>query len=85
MIDKSRAAFEAWVKSVHLDAVTRVKDAWGEDCYLPHINSMWFGWQASRKVALNEAWDACIAIATAPSNCTLGVAISCGDAIRNLK
>jgi len=41
--------------------------------------------EASRSVALEEATGACIAIAIAPSNCILRVAMNCADAIRSLK
>lgn len=55
MTDKSRAAFEAWAKAAYLDCNTKVTSAWGVLNYLPHIESMWSGWQASRKQALEEA------------------------------
>ncbi len=38
-----------------------------------------------RESALDEAAAACTAIAVAPSNCVLGVAITCADAIGRLK
>lgn len=38
-----------------------------------------------RERVLDEAAAACTAIAIAPSNCVLGVAITCADAIRSLK
>jgi len=41
--------------------------------------------ESSRSVALEEAAGACIAIAIAPSNCILGAAMNCADAIRKLK
>lgn len=55
MTDKSRAAFEAWAKAAYLDCNTKVTSAWGVLNYLPHIESMWSGWQASRKQALEDA------------------------------
>jgi hypothetical protein len=55
----SRADFEAWAKSRHLDCETKMHDAWGREIYLPHIESMWFGWQASREQALSEAAKVC--------------------------
>ena len=43
----TRQAFEAWAKSASLDVDSKVKDGWGQDKYLPHIESMWVGWQAA--------------------------------------
>jgi len=41
--------------------------------------------EAARSVALEEAAGVCISIAIAPSNCILGAAMNCADAIRSLK
>jgi len=41
--------------------------------------------KACREAALEEAANACIAVAIAPSNCILGAAMNCADAIRKLK
>ena len=41
--------------------------------------------QQCRDAALEEAVSACVAIAVAPSNVVLGVAITCADKIRGLK
>ena len=38
-----------------------------------------------RAEVLDEAAAACTAIAVAPSNCVLGVAINCADKIRSMK
>jgi len=42
-------------------------------------------WQASRKVALEEAANICTGIAISPSNVVLGVAVECATKIRSLK
>jgi len=41
--------------------------------------------KACREAALEEAAGVCIAVAIAPSNCILGAAMNCADAIRKLK
>jgi len=41
--------------------------------------------KACREAALEEAAGVCIVIAIAPSNCILGAAMNCADAIRKLK
>lgn len=55
--EASRKAFEVWAKSVELDASMGPSDAWGQKQYLPHIQSMWTGWQASRKALQAEQVD----------------------------
>lgn len=47
MTNITRDAFEAWAVSKSID-ITKSKDAWGNDIYQhPHVDSMWFGWQAA--------------------------------------
>ena len=47
MTDTIRKAFEAWAKCASLDVDSKAKNGWGQDKYLPHIESMWVGWQAA--------------------------------------
>jgi len=54
MTDTTRETFEAWAVSKSID-ITKSKDAWGNDIYQhPHVDSMWFGWQAATLAAQNK-------------------------------
>jgi hypothetical protein len=48
-------------------------------------DQMQSAYQSGRDAMRYEAAQACIAIALAPSNCTLGVAIECAQKVRALK
>ncbi len=49
-----REQFEKWANAAKLDTARCCKDAWGKATYLPHIESMWFGWKAAQS---QEATD----------------------------
>ena len=46
-----REQFEKWANAAKLDTARCCKDAWGKATYLPHIESMWFGWKAAQSQA----------------------------------